>query len=672
MSPNAMSASALADPRPSLSAAVPKPLHVFRFYFAALSVLAAVGLPGLFATGYRSGQFVGTYSLQWTLLLGGALLLALAQAGLAVVLWTRASAWAERKAQWVEERLARLGYWNLAGFAAAWLVYVLVVLWRYGKHFKALDTRVWLFWVCVGLGAVFLHAALRRLPFFWAALATAAFFGMGIQALGFLPALTSYPFSLSWSEASRFYYSSLPYAERLYGMSIPLSPWHPSRYLLLGLPYLLPDSSLLAHRAWQVFLWLALSLGTGAALVNRLRPAGRGAWWAGVVWTALFLLQGPVYYHLLVCVIPVLVWFDPRRFWRSLAVVLLASLWAGISRVNWIPVPAMLGAALYLLEQPLRPAGNWLRYLLKPAVWGALGCLAGFAAQEAYVPLSGHADASAFSSTFNSALLWYRLFPNPTYPIGVLPAILLLTSPLLALAIGSVWRSRAEWHPLRLAGLGGMLLVLLAGGLVVSTKIGGGSNIHNLDAFLVLTALIGGCLWMGRGQGESGVSVPAWRPWLLTLLVVVFPVTWNLNIGNPFVQRNFTQAAEDLGEIRAVMAQVPAGGEVLYITQRQLLTFGEVKGVKLVPEYELLTLSEMAISNNRPYLEQFDADLREHRFAVIVANIQNTITKDPERAAFSEENNAWVEHISHSILQYYESRLTLDKQGVELFFPKKP
>ncbi|HMN63068.1 MAG TPA: hypothetical protein PJ988_22060, partial [Anaerolinea sp.] len=105
---------------------------------------------------------------------------------------------------------------------------------------------------------------------------------------------------------------------------------------------------------------------------------------------------------------------------------------------------------------------------------------------------------------------------------------------------------------------------------------------------------------------------------------------------------------------------------------RQLLTFGEVKGVKLVPEYELLTLSEMAISNNQPYLEQFDADLREHRFAVIVANIQNTITKDPERAAFSEENNAWVEHISHSILQYYESRLTLDKQGVELFFPKKP
>jgi len=667
-----MSSSALADLRLSLSAAVPKPLHVFRIYFAALTALAVAGLPGLLNNGYRSGQFLGTYSLQWTLLLGGALVLALAQAGLAVMVWTRASAWAARTAQEIAARLARLGYLNLTGFAAAWLVYVLVVLWRYGKHFKVFDTRVWLFWVCVGLGAVFLNAALRRLPFFWAALATALFYGMGVMALGYLPQLTSYPFSLSWSEASRFYYSSLPYANSLYGLPVPLSPWHPSRYLLLGLPYLLPGTTLLAHRAWQVFLWLALSLGAGAALVRRLGPAGRGARWAGVVWTALFLLQGPVYYHLLVCVIPVLVWFDGKRFWRSLAVLVLASLWAGISRINWIPVPAMLGVALYLLEEPLRPAGGWLKYLVKPALWGVLGCLAAYAAQAAYVPLSGHADASAFSSTFNSALLWYRLFPNPTYALGVLPAILLLTSPLLALAIGSVWRSRAEWHPLRLAGLGGMLLVLLAGGLVVSTKIGGGSNIHNMDAFLVLTALVGGYLWMGRGQSESGISLPAWRPWLLTLLVVVLPVTWNLNIGNPFVQRDFLKAADDLGEIQIVLSQVRPGGEVLFITQRQLITFGEVTGVKLVPEYELLTLSEMAISNNQPYLERFDADLRNHRFAVIVANIQNTITKDPERAPFSEENNAWVEHISHSILQYYESRLTLDKQGVELFFPKNP
>ncbi len=672
MSPNRMSASALNKPGALLSSAVPVPLHVFRVYFLAISILAAAGLPGLFASGYRSGSFLGTYSLQWTGLIGGAVGLAVVQLAAAVLVWTHAADKLADAAARLIQRLGRLGYLNLAGLAAAWLGYVGIVLWRYSKHFAQLNTRVWLFWLAVGVGAVFMGALLRKQPFFWALLATALIYGAGIQALSYLPQLTSYPFSLSWSEASRFYYASLPYAQRIYGMFIPLSPWHPSRYLLLGLPYLLPETTLLMHRVWQVLLWLALSLASGWALVRRVRPAGRAAAWLGAVWAALFMLQGPVYYHLQICVIPVLLWFHPRRFWRSLVLVGLASVWAGISRVNWIPVPAILAAALYLLEEPLRPAGGWLRYLLKPAVWGAVGVAAALAAQAAYVVISGQPDSSAFGSTFNSALLWYRLLPNPTYQLGVAPAILLLTGPLLALVAVNMRRGRAEWHGLRVLGLAGMALVLFAGGLVVSTKIGGGSNIHNLDAFIVLVGVVGAYLWMGCGAGEGGSVLPAWRPWLLTALIVVLPVTWNLNIGNPFVQRDFAKAADDLSELRIVMSQVPAGGEVLFITQRQLVTFGEISGVKTSADYELLTLSEMAISNNRPFLEKFEADLRAQRFAVIVCNIQNTITKDPELAPFSEENNAWVEHISHPILQYYESRLTLDKQGVELFFPKKP
>ena len=49
-------------------------------------------------------------------------------------------------------------------------------------------------------------------------------------------------------------------------------------------------------------------------------------------------------------VILVLWGFDATHFWRNLVLVLVASLWAGISRVNWLPVPGMLAAALYLLE----------------------------------------------------------------------------------------------------------------------------------------------------------------------------------------------------------------------------------------------------------------------------------------------------------------------------------
>ena len=172
---------------------------------------------------------------------------------------------------------------------------------------------------------------------------------------------------------------------------------------------------------------------------------------------------------------------------------------------------------------------------------------AALAAQAGYVLLSGHSDTSSFGSTFTSALLWYRLLPNPTYAMGVLPAILWLTGPMLVLVVGNLRRSRTDWHGLRVLGLGLMALVLLVGGLVVSTKIGGGSNIHNLDAYIVIVMVVGSYLWMGRANGESGVQLPAWRPWLLTALIVALPVAWNLNIGNPFLSARFCQSRGRLG-----------------------------------------------------------------------------------------------------------------------------
>ena len=52
--------------------------------------------------------------------------------------------------------------------------------------------------------------------------------------------------------------------------------------------------------------------------------------------------------------------------------------------------------------------------------------------------------------------------------------------------------SPAPWgvHLLRLGLIFAALLVLFAGGLVVSMKIGGGVDIHNLDAYLSLLLIV--------------------------------------------------------------------------------------------------------------------------------------------------------------------------------------
>jgi len=650
--------------------AAPDTLRAARFFLALLSLLAALSLPGLFAAGEGSGRALGTYSLRWAALLAGCSLAALLQAAALAGLWTRLAGRLLGLLS-ASAPLKQLN-WLLAGLV--WAGFVLGVLWRFERQFSGLWPRLWLFWLAAFVAGLFLWAAQRKLGLFWGVLASAAALGLLARAYGFLPDISATPFTLGWSEASRYYYASLPYAGQIYGLPIPLSPWHPSRYLLLGLPFIFQDPPLWLMRAYQVLLWLALSLGTGLALMRRFRLGDGRAALLGASWAGLFLLQGPVYYHLLVCVIIVLLGFDARRLGKSLLVVALASAWAGISRVNWFPLPAMLSIALYLLENPLAGPRGWLRYLVPPALWGGAGLASAYAAQQIYTHLSGQPDLSVFGSTFTSALLWYRLLPNPTSPMGVLPEILLITLPLLALLAGSYLRAPRAWHALRLLGLAGMLAILFAGGLVVSTKIGGGSNIHNVDAYLTLLLVVGSAVWMGVYSPETRQTPRPWRPWPLTFLIVALPLTWGLVSLRPLPRHDAAQDAADLAALTSYLQSKTGQGEILFVTQRHLLTFGLVQGVPAFPDYEVLTLSEMALSRNQVYLARFERDLAAQRFAAIVIDPQRMMYQNPATFAFAEENNAWVEYISKPILTYYTSGLRIDRktgQTIEVMVPRR-
>jgi hypothetical protein len=122
------------------------------------------------------------------------------------------------------------------GFVLPWVLYVAAVLYRFEKNLVHFLPRVWLFLLAAAIGAVFLSIYYRRVTYFWAFLATAILYAAGIKVLGYLPDISAYPFSISWSEASRYYYASLPYARQLFGIDIPLSPWHPSRYFCRDWP----------------------------------------------------------------------------------------------------------------------------------------------------------------------------------------------------------------------------------------------------------------------------------------------------------------------------------------------------------------------------------------------------------------------------------------------------
>lgn len=487
--------------------------------------------------------------------------------------------------------------------------------------------------------------------------------GFIYQTYGIFAITSANPFSMGYSEAGRHYYASMFFSESLYGMKLPLPFLHPSRYLLLSIPFLVDGLPLWFHRFWQALLWFGLTLGASLSLARFARTSGWMKFFM-TAWAFLFFFQGAVYYHLHVMVILILLGVSVKNFGRSLAFIILASLWAGISRVNWFPVPAMLAVVIYVLETPVNGKG-W-KYWLTPFIWGISGLAAALISQFVYIQISGNADASAFGSSFTSDLIWNRLLPNETFPMGILPGILLVSAPIFA-ALHQMMRGKMGYlHPLRWLVLTVMLAVLFVGGAIVSTKIGGGGDLHNMDAYLVMLSVLAAAFWSGQVSAENDAKPMFGRVgWGVVAAALLIPLGFAIrHIG--FLP-SFDKAVAEK-DIQLLQEALAGGGEILFVTERQLITFDYIHGVALVPEYEQSELMEMAMSRNRPYLEKFYSDLRERRFALILAEDQKFTTQ--KEGAFTEENVAWVRYVGAPLLCNYKPVITLTSNNLQVHEPR--
>lgn len=632
-------------------------------------LLAALALRQLWNDNLHSGIALGLFSRRAAYVMALVLVI-----GLADVLLLALSAWgrAHRLAGGLQSALGRLPRWlRLGGFAlGALAVPLLICSGQVDASLSGRWVRAWSLWMAVRLGAVLLQAAWRKDAFFPAVLGGGLLYGVVVQLATYLPQITATPFSLGWSEASRFYNASLFAARQVYGFSLPLPALHPTRYLLQAAAFLIPDAPILLHRVWQVLLWAACNGFTAWALARRLRLPR----WQGVLagaWAYLFFFEGPVYYHLVVCAGMVLLGFDRARPLRSLVVVLTASLWAGLSRINWYPVPGVLAVVLYLLEQPRGSTSLW-RYLLWPALWAAAGTALAFAANAAYIAVSGN-PPEVFGSALSSPLLWYRLFPNITYPQGIVPASLYAFLPAVVLGVLRLVLSGARWNWLRWLGLAGVLAVFYAAGLVVSVKVGGGGNLHNLDNFIVLLAVAALYAWFNRFAADR--PAPRERPSALLnaalLVVALLPVLQPLSVLAPPLKLKSTPAEESalLSVVQKMLNDAQGKGPVLFISERQLLTFKNLEAQQFEAEYEKVFLMEMAMAGNPQYLGLFSQQLAEQRFPLIISEPLNANIQDQTRA-FSEENNLWVTRVEQPILQYYRLLDGFDAINLYVYVPK--
>jgi hypothetical protein len=179
-------------------------------------------------------------------------------------------------------------------------------------------------------------------------------------------------------------------------------------------------------------------------------------------------------------------------------------------------------------------------------------------------------------------------------------------------------------------------------------------------------------LVFARYRLENGeLSPKVVLPWYLVLAVIVIPA-WS------YLQFNIAFKTYDQKETQAVLQSLQSyvddvnarGGQILFITQRQLISMHMLKNVTLVPDYEREDLMEMAMSNNTKYLARFRADMERQRFALIIVDPLSFNILSRNRS-FADENNVWVRRVMKQILCNYRQEAIFAEDDIALYVPQE-
>jgi len=485
--------------------------------------------------------------------------------------------------------------------------------------------------------------------------------------------IINYPFSLSWSEGNRFYDYSLIFEQSLYNYKghIPDPYSTPGRYGLWGVLFLWQGLPIWVHRLWNLILQTAPVLIFSTLLTRKLKP------WAvryGIlIWITLFLtVLAPLHPPFVIAsAIAVLFAFDESLIRRGVSLA-IAGLYTGLSRWTWAFAPAAIGALIdLLLYYPKRTVPWWRR--LFPSV-----VLAGISLVFGLFPSSGQylSIAEGESITSNQPLLWYRLLPNNTLGPGVLFLALRYTLPLLIIL--AWWMLSRRWllDWVQRTAIWGVLIGFFAIGLVISTKIGGGGDLHNLDMYLMTLLVVIVLGFMALDLTSVQIQWPSWAVGLIlySIFWVVYPFTplYPRSDYHPSLELpKDNQVAEALSTTQSEVAKFAKSGEVLFMDQRQLLAFGYILPIPFIPEYEKKYMMDQAMGNNSSYFQPYYHDLAKQRFALIVTEPLKTRRREDLGGPFSEENDAWVLWVSNPTLCFYEPIYLSTDVNVELLVPKQ-
>jgi MFS family permease len=509
--------------------------------------------------------------------------------------------------------------------------------------------------------------------------------GITLEVSKLLSNCSNYPFNSYWSEGGRIFNAFQIYAPLISNVHFSW-PWlDPARSLMDGLVLLVPGTRIWMWRAWIGTLFLITAFSTSFLVVKKALLASerikksrnnhevRYIGWLLIAWGGIFLLQGPIYYHLLFGIIPVLLFYKREHNWRTSILIAIMGIWTGLARVNWFLMPAVVAITLYLLEES-RSTTSLFRYLQWPIWWGMLNVITSIPTYFVSLYVSG--KPSILANSMNYGFFRLKLWPNIGNSLGLIPGILLTVAPVVIIILLYFWICRKRINWVRVALLAFLLSILGAGSTLVSLRAGGGYNFHNYDTLLVVLLIIG--IYSGLGT-VSLDSITADQKTILfdvRVICIMFCLPVIFLVKKLPYQTGYSDSSNNILTIRDINQIIEdkassATDIVLFIDYRQLVVYRLVSSVQIYIPYEKIELMEMAMANNKRYFDEFQAKIRNQEFTLIVSEPLYDRIKPPFKDPYWYENNVWAEDVASPILQFYEPIYLNRDSAVAIYVPKK-
>ena len=521
----------------------------------------------------------------------------------------------------------------------------------------------------------------KRRPVWMVLCFVLALVGLGVYVISRIPGITNYPFTISWSESGRIFNAYQVYAPLLSGQHLSW-PWlDPGRAILDGLALLLPSTQIWMERFWIDLLFILVAFVTSLVIVKkafsfspgRKEKGGGRLGWLIVLWGMFFLLQGPVYYHVLLGVLAIPWFYNPKKPFLMLGLVIAGSIWEGLCRVNWFIMPACVAILMYLFTEPFSEKNGW-RYVRWPLVYLILGGLASFGSYLIFIKATGYV-IPFLGARMHYAYFLYKLWPNDGFA-GLLPGIILICLPLFCVLLYSIWKNKSQLHWLRWLAIASILILFFAGSTLVSLRAGGGYDYHNYDSLLLLLFISGCFFGLGAVSQDKPVHL---EPAALTNYGVLFclmavSILFAYHPTQPTTSTKIDQSTEAIQQINGLMATYArAGHPVLFIDERQLLVYQLISEKKIYVPYDKIELMEMAMARNSGYSQKFAADIKNQKFSLIVSEVLPKWIKPFSKNKFDRdwyENNVWVSVVSSPVLTYYTPIYVNQDLGFAIYAPK--